>query len=175
MIHSGIYYRPGSQKAQFCVAGVSKLIEYCDEKGIPYERCGKVIVATDESELGRLDDLHERGTANGVQGLEVIGPERLKEIEPYSAGIKALYAPGTGIVDFTAVANAYAADLKEHGGEIRTGSRVNSITKRDGLHLGDGDGPRRGQAYHQLCGAPLRPGGLHAGRGAECQDHPLPG
>ena len=135
VIHSGIYYRPGSQKAQFCVAGVNKLIEYCDEKGIPYERCGKVIVATDESELGRLDDLHERGTANGVQGLEVIGPERLKEIEPYSAGIKALYAPGTGIVDFTAVANAYADDLKEHGGEIRTGSRVNSITKRDGLHL----------------------------------------
>ena len=68
VIHSGIYYRPGSQKAQFCVAGVSKLIEYCDEKGIPYERCGKVIVATDESELGRLDDLHERGTANGVAG-----------------------------------------------------------------------------------------------------------
>ena len=86
VIHSGIYYRPGSQKAQFCVSGVGSLIQFCQENGIEYERCGKVIVATDESELGRLADLYQRGRANGVEGLEMIGPERLKEIEPHATG-----------------------------------------------------------------------------------------
>ncbi len=129
VIHSGIYYRPGSQKAQFCVSGVSSLIRFCQESGIKYERCGKVIVATDESELGRLENLYQRGTANGVEGLEMMGPERLKEIEPHTSGVKALYAPGTGIVDFKAVANAYADRIREDGGEILTGREVVGIRK----------------------------------------------
>ena len=78
VIHSGIYYRPGSHKARFCVAGVQKLLRFCDENEIEYEQCGKVIVATEESEVGRLETLYERGVANGVGGLEMVGPERLK-------------------------------------------------------------------------------------------------
>ena len=132
VIHSGIYYRPGSQKAQFCVGGVNSLIEFCDENGIEYERCGKVIVATDESELGRLEDLYQRGTANGVQGLEMIGPEVLKEIEPHAAGIRALHAPGTGIIDYTVVANAYADKVRNNGGAVLTGSEVLNITRSQG-------------------------------------------
>ena len=129
VIHSGIYYRPGSHKANFCVAGVQRLIDFCDENEIEYERCGKVIVATDESELGRLDNLYQRGMANGVEGLEVIGPERLKEIEPYSAGIKALWSPGTGIADYPKVAQTYATKFAHAGGDVFTQAPVLGITR----------------------------------------------
>ncbi|MGN6756661.1 MAG: FAD-dependent oxidoreductase, partial [Thermomicrobiales bacterium] len=96
VIHSGIYYTPGSLKAKLCVAGKQRLIGFCEEHSITYDLCGKVIVATDEEELPRLQNLYERGLANGVPGLEMIGPERLREIEPYCVGIKALYSPTTG-------------------------------------------------------------------------------
>ena len=142
VIHSGIYYRPGSRKSQFCVAGVQKLVQFCDENGIQYQRCGKVIVATDDSEVGRLQDLYERGTANGVDGLEIIGPERLKEIEPHVQGVKALWAPRTGIVDYVKVAAAYAIHFQEDGGDVHTGAPVQSISGADGsftVHTGRGD------------------------------------
>src|SRR5215831_1291782 len=90
VIHSGLYYRPGSLKARTCVSGGKALIEFCDQNGIPYERCGKVVVATSSEELPRLEELQRRGAANGIQGLEMIGPERLKEFEPHAKGIKAL-------------------------------------------------------------------------------------
>ena len=130
VIHSGIYYAPGSLKAQACVAGAAQLMRYCDERGIPYERCGKVIVALDDSELGRLDELHRRGIANGVPGLEMIGPERLRELEPHVAGVRALWSPNTGIVDFSRVAAAYAADVQAAGGELRLGHEVVRIQRR---------------------------------------------
>src|SRR6476661_10230773 len=95
VIHSGIYYAPGSLKARLCVAGRIKLLAFCDAHAIPYDLCGKVIVATDAEELPRLDQLAERGRANGVAGLEMIGPERLRELEPHAVGIKALYSPAT--------------------------------------------------------------------------------
>ena len=129
VIHSGIYYRPGSQKSQFCAGGVASLIQFCDENEIPYNLCGKVIVATEESELGRLDNLYERGTANGVPNLEMIGPEQLKEIEPHAAGIRALHSPATGIVDYTRVAETYARKFEENGGTIRVNSKVGKITR----------------------------------------------
>ena len=132
VIHSGIYYRPGSHKANFCVAGVQKLVQFCDENEIEYERCGKVIVATDESELGRLDALYERGVANGVEGLEIIGPERLREIEPHAAGIKALWAPGTGIADYPRVAQVYATKFAHSGGDVFTGAPVEGISRGNG-------------------------------------------
>ena len=132
VIHSGIYYKPGSQKAQFCVSGVNSLVQFCQENGIEYLRCGKVIVATHESELDRLEDLYQRGTTNGVDNLEMIGSERLKEIEPYAAGIKALYAPGTGTVDYTTVANAFADKIRIAGGDIFTGSRVIDMIRSQG-------------------------------------------
>ncbi len=127
VIHTGIYYTPGSLKAQACVAGHRAMLDFCQERGIPFERCGKVIVALDETELPRLEALYQRGIANGVQGLEMIDPPRLREIEPYAAGIKAIYSPNTGITDFARVAQAYAEDVLQHGGEIVTGCEVGAI------------------------------------------------
>lgn len=127
VIHSGIYYKPGSLKAQTCVAGRKALIEFCARNAVPYEICGKVVVATAETELPRLEELHRRGLANGLEGLEMIGPERLKEIEPHAAGVRALHVPATGIINYTKVAEAYAAKIRAAGGEIRTASRVTGI------------------------------------------------
>lgn len=132
VIHSGIYYRPGSIKAKTCVAGRKALLEFCDRNGIPYDLCGKVVVATDEGELPRLEELLRRGAANGVEGLEMIGPERLKEIEPHATAIKALYAPTTGVIDFTKVAQAYARRIRSRGGEILTSHEVKKIAPREG-------------------------------------------
>src|SRR5215472_15760211 len=129
VIHSGIYYAPGSLKARLCVAGARELYAYCEANGIPTERCGKVIVATEQSELGRLQDLHERGRANGVEGLELIGPERLRELEPHCAGIRALWSPCTGIVDFSLVAQCYARDVRDAGGEVQTGRAVRGLRR----------------------------------------------
>nr|WP_294084302.1 L-2-hydroxyglutarate oxidase [Sphaerobacter sp.] len=133
VIHAGVYYAPGSLKARACVAGKAKLIRFCEEHHIPYELCGKVIVATEESELPRLHELYKRGQANGVPGLELIGPKRLREIEPHVEGIQALYSPTTGIVDFGRVAHAYADEVQARGGTILTGHEVTDITQRDGL------------------------------------------
>ena len=136
VIHSGIYYRPDSQKARFCVAGLQALLNFCEENEIEYQQCGKVIVALSDDELPRLQTLQERGTANGVQDLEMIGPERLKEIEPHAAGIQALWAPHTGIIDYTKVALAYAGKFQERGGEIFTNAPVRKITSyADGVAL----------------------------------------
>jgi L-2-hydroxyglutarate oxidase LhgO len=132
VIHSGIYYAPGSLKAKLCVEGGQALRAYCDDHGIPFERCGKVIVATEESELGRLEDLHQRGIANNVPGLEMIGPERLRELEPHAAGIKALYSPNTSIINFSRVAASYADDVIQKGGEILTGREVVGIRSGSG-------------------------------------------
>ena len=132
VMHSGIYYRPGSHKAQFCVAGLNNMVKFCDENEIEYQQCGKVIVALNESELGRLQDLFERGTANGVPDLEIVGPERLKEIEPHTVGMRALWAPHTGIVDFTKVAAAFANKFQQAGGDIFTGAAVKKVTNMTG-------------------------------------------
>lgn len=132
VIHSGIYYRPGSLKAELTVSGARELIAFCREHQITHEICGKVVVATDESELPRLEELHRRGTANGVAGgVELIGPERLREIEPHAAGIRALHVPATGIVDFVGAARRFADIVREHGGEIRTRTAVRNI-RREG-------------------------------------------
>ena len=127
VIHSGLYYRPGSLKARSCVTGRKELIAFCDEKKIPYEICGKVVVATSQEELPRLEELHRRGIANGLQNLEIIGPQRLKELEPHTTGIKALYVPETGIVDYRKVAAAYAENIRNAGGDIRLSQCVVGI------------------------------------------------
>ncbi len=131
VIHSGIYYAPGSLKARACVEGQQAMLAFCREQGIPFELCGKVIVALDESELPRLEDLYQRGIKNGVQGLAFIEPERLRELEPYAAGIKAIHSPNTGIIDYVQVAQAYARQVREHGGEIVTGCEVTTLTTWD--------------------------------------------
>ncbi|MGD9891195.1 MAG: L-2-hydroxyglutarate oxidase [Dehalococcoidia bacterium] len=132
VIHSGLYYAPGSLKATACVAGAASLVQYCEQKGIPFERCGKVIVALDEGEIPRLEELARRGQANGVPGLEMIGPDRLRELEPHVQGVRALWSPNTGIVDFRRVAAAYAEDVRTSGGELFTGHAVTGIRRSGG-------------------------------------------
>lgn len=132
VIHAGIYYRPGSLKARLCREGKAELERFADEHGIPWRRCGKVIVALEESELPRLAALLEKGLANGVEGLVEIGPERLKEIEPHMTGLRALYSPGTGSIDFRRVALAYADEVRQRGGEVLSGRKVLAIAARDG-------------------------------------------
>ena len=131
VIHSGIYYRPGSSKARTCVRGSGLMKEFCRAHGIRFDECGKVVVALEEDELPRLEELHRRGTANGVPGLEMIGPERLREIEPHSAGMRALHVPGAAIIDYSEVARKLADLIRARGGEVRTGTRVTGI-REDG-------------------------------------------
>ena len=131
VIHAGIYYAPGTQKANFCSTGGKLLREFCDERGIEYEMCGKVIIANTEEEIPRLDDLFQRGTANGALDLELVGPERLRELEPHAAGLKAIWSPNTGIIDFMKVSHAYATEFREGGGDLLTGTPVRGVVRRD--------------------------------------------
>jgi 2-hydroxyglutarate dehydrogenase len=130
--HAGIYYTPGSLKAQLCVEGLRRLYDFCDEHDVAYERCGKVIVALDRSELGRLDELERRGRANGVPGLRRIGPDELRELEPHATGIEGLHSPQTGIVDFAGVARALAGQVEAAGGLVATGCGVEAFERRNG-------------------------------------------
>lgn len=153
VIHAGIYYRPGSLKASLCREGKAELERFADEHGIPYARCGKIIVALDESHLGPLAVLKERGLANGVEGLEEIGPERIREIEPHCRGIRALHSPGTGAIDFRRVALAYADEVRALGGEILTGRRVEGIAPSgDDLELRTPCGQIRARAVVSCAG-----------------------
>ena len=130
VLHAGLYYQPGSLKARLCREGKAAVEAFAETHDIPFERCGKLVVALDESELPRLAALHERATANGVPGLEEVGPERIREIEPHAAGIRGLWSPETGIIDFRRVALAMAADLRDRGVTIETGREVRSLTER---------------------------------------------
>jgi L-2-hydroxyglutarate oxidase LhgO len=135
VIHSGIYYAPGSLKARLCVSGSDALMRYCDEHDIAYRLCGKVIVATDESELPRLEALYKRGQENGVLGLRLIDTDELREIEPHVTGIRAILSPRTGIVDYRQVAASYANDIRAAGGAILTSPEVVSIIRGATLTL----------------------------------------
>jgi 2-hydroxyglutarate dehydrogenase len=130
--HAGIYDAPGSLKAELCVAGARAMYDYCDEHGIGYERCGKVIVARDESELGRLDELERRGIANGVPGLRRLDRDGLRELEPHCEGVAGLHSPQTGVVDFAAVARSYADGLRAGGATVATGAGVSGIEAAGG-------------------------------------------
>jgi (S)-2-hydroxyglutarate dehydrogenase len=127
VIHAGIYYRPGSLKAQLCVEGARALHQYCAERGVAVERCGKVILASDSRELPRLEQLERRGRANGVAGLRRIGSAELAEIEPHARAVAGLHSPDTAIVDFAAVAEALAEDVRAGGGRVITGCEVREV------------------------------------------------
>ena len=131
VIHAGIYYAPGSLKARLCVEGARQLYAYCEERGIEARRDGKLIVATEESELERLGDLERRGTANQVPGLRRIAADEISEIEPHARGLAALHSPETGVVDFAEVARRFAADVQGAAGTVITGCGVTAL---------DGDG-----------------------------------
>ena len=132
VIHAGLYYRPGSLKAQICGQGAQSMVAFAEEHGIDYQICGKVVVATGGEEIPRLEELHRRGTANGIQGMKMIGPSQLRDIEPHAHGVKALWVPSTGIIDFPAVVRTYARIVEDAGQDIRLGAQVTGIEKRGG-------------------------------------------
>jgi L-2-hydroxyglutarate oxidase len=127
VIHSGIYYKTGSLKAKLCVEGARAMVEFCRVHGIPHQVCGKVIVATHSEEVPRLEELRRRGEANGLTGLRSIGPEQLREIEPYASGLRALVVPSTGITDYAAVCGKYAELIRAQGGTILTSAAVTGL------------------------------------------------
>jgi len=129
VIHSGIYYKPGSLKARLCVAGAAAMVEFCREHSIPHQVCGKVIVATAEEELPRLDELRKRGEANGLTGLRMIGPQELCEIEANAAGLRALVVPSTGITDYAVVCGKYAELIAGNGGTVMTSAGATGIRR----------------------------------------------
>jgi L-2-hydroxyglutarate oxidase len=124
VIHSGLYYKPGSLKALNCVSGREAMYHFCEENGIAHDKCGKVVVATNPAEIPSLNMLEQRGRANGLDGIRRLIPGEIREIEPYVNGIDGLWVPHTGIVDYTDVSKAYARKITEMGGEIRTNIRV---------------------------------------------------
>jgi (S)-2-hydroxyglutarate dehydrogenase len=127
VIHSGVYYKPGSLKAKLCVEGARAMVAFCREQDIPCHICGKVIVATDETEFPRLEELHRRGVANGLAGLRMLEPEELREIEPHASGLRALAVPSTGITDYLKVCQKYAEIIPARGGMIKTSTTVTGI------------------------------------------------
>lgn len=129
VLHSGIYYRPGSLRALNCRTGKRAMEEFCSAHGIPYDICGKVIVAVNQAELPSLAKIYERGQANGVQ-CELIGPERLKELEPHAAGVQAVHVPEAGIVNYREVCRKLRELVLARGGEVRCGTRVLSVQQQ---------------------------------------------
>jgi L-2-hydroxyglutarate oxidase len=132
VVHAGIYYEPGSLKARLCVEGARLLYAYCDEHGIAYERCGKLIVARSSAELPRLDALEERARRNGVPGLRRLDGDELRDVEPHCRGVAALHSPQSGIVDYRAVARSLAAELRTAGAEFVLGTQITSARRSGG-------------------------------------------
>ena len=158
VVHSGIYYRPGSLKARLCVEGGGRLLQFCKERGIATRRVGKVIVAVEERELSALATLEERGRANGVAGLTRIGPDRLRELEPNARGIAALHLPHVAVVDFVQIAGAMARDIEQAGGVIQTSTCVRRVARADGCWRLDTTRQDCAGAFLINCG------GLHSDR-----------
>src|ERR1039457_5861621 len=158
VLHSGLYYKPGSEKAKLSVGGLQQMIAFCREHGIAHEQCGKIVVATTEDELPRLENLWERGNANGLLGLRKLNPQQINEIEPHAAGIAAIHVPQEGIVDYHAVCEKLGDLIRANGGEIKLNARVQKIVSTaDGwtVETSAGDFPAK---FVVTCG------GLHADR-----------
>lgn len=131
VIHSGIYYKPGSLKARLCVEGADAMVRFCQEHGVPYEICGKVIVATAEAEIPRLEELYRRGNGNGLTGLKMISSEEIRELEPHATGIRGIHVPSTGIVDYGKVAEKYAELISSNGGQVLLSHEVVGLRRSD--------------------------------------------
>ena len=164
VVHAGIYYKPGSLKARLCTRGRGLLREYCTERGVPYEECGKLVVAVEESELDRLDALEKSATANGVPGLRRVDRSEIAEIEPHAVGWSALHSPATAITDFKAVAGAMGADIRAAGGSVLLATTVTGIRRR-----GTAIEVRTGEGTWSLSRLVLCPG-LNADRMARIAD-----
>ncbi len=181
VIHSGIYYPPGSLKARLCVEGNRLTKEFCATHGVPHENCGKLVVATHESQVAELERLAANGRNNGVEGLRIVGRERIREREPHVSGVAALEAPSTGIVLAEELTKGYARVAAERGANILTDARVTNLTSRAdgivvGVERGDPAEPERlaretidGEVRGECRGAARRRGG-----GDDAQQHQLP-
>jgi L-2-hydroxyglutarate oxidase len=132
VIHSGIYYKPGSLKAKNCIDGYHMMIEFCKTNNIPFDLCGKIIVATRENELNALDAIYNRGVENGLEGIHYINADEIKAIEPYTYGIKGIFVPQTGIVDYKVVANKMKENFELLGGDVRFNNKVINVKKKSG-------------------------------------------
>jgi len=142
VIHSGLYYKPGSLKAKNCTSGNDMLYKFCEEQNIPFQKCGKIVVATHESELNVLEDLHQRGIANGLSGIKKLSSNEIKDFEPHTTGIAGLFVPQTGIVDYTIVTNTYAKLFSYKGGSIETSCKFLNFRNVNGeliLNTSKGD------------------------------------
>lgn len=158
VLHTGLYYRPGSAKARLCVAGRRRMEAFCEENGVPFRRCGKLVVALSPGERPPLDDLERRGRENGLPGLARVGPEGIREREPHAAGVEGLWVPETGVVDFAAVTAAMARQVSERGGRVATRARLLRVAAEpDGLVLETSAGEFR-------CGLLVNCCGLHSDR-----------
>lgn len=170
VIHSGIYYTPGSLKARLCVRGATLAYEYCDKKGLPYKKCGKLIVAVEQEEIPRLKALYERGLKNNVRDLSIVDAKGIRQREPYCRGIMALDSPYTGIVDWRMVALQYGKDFEEAGGTVVTESEVNDISMAKESPEGSAEGMkypiaiRDKQGNEVRCRYVLTCGGLYSDR-----------
>ncbi|MGI8517811.1 MAG: L-2-hydroxyglutarate oxidase [Acidimicrobiia bacterium] len=144
VIHSGLYYRPASLKARLAVTGAKALYELCTERGIPHRRSGKLVIASDRSQIPALEELERRGRANGLESLRRLEANEIPDIEPEASGVAALSVPSAGVVDFSRVADELAADLIAQGGTLRLGHAVRRIRSADGvLEIVAGDGSFR--------------------------------
>ena len=159
VLHSGLFYRPGSEKAVLSVRGLRQMVEFCQEHRIPHEICGKIVLATTPEEAERLDTLWDRGTRNGLIGLRRLGSAaEIRDVEPHASGVAAIHVPQEGIVDYRAVADALAAEVARLGGRIRTGSRVTALRRDAGGWLVETVGGQARGDFVVTCG------GLHSDR-----------
>lgn len=157
VLHCGLYYKPGSTKARLAVQGVRRMVEFCVEHRIAHELCGKVVVATEQEEVPRLHALLERGKANGLEGLQLLGPEQIREFEPHAAGLAGIRVPQEGIVDFKAVSVALVDEIQARGGEIRFSSKVTRLRESSGWRIETASGEYEADFL-------INCGGLHCDR-----------
>lgn len=161
VVHAGIYYRPGSLKAELCRRGRHLLRDFCAEHAVAYDECGKLVVAIDRDELGRLDLLEQTASANRVPGLRRVSGDEIRDVEPHAAGLAALHSPATAITDYVAVAQALAAEVVGAGGQVRLGAPVRAIERRAGrVHVRVGGAADAPVVVDRLVVA----AGLHADR-----------
>lgn len=158
VLHAGLYYKPGSYKAKLAVQGLQRMIAFCRENGIPFEQCGKIVVATEQEELPRLDTLWERGNANGLQGMRRLTREQIKEIEPHATGLAAIHVPQEGIVDYPTVVKKLAERIRQMGGEIKTGCRLLKFHEKGGRWIAETSIGEFESKFVVTCG------GLHSDR-----------
>jgi L-2-hydroxyglutarate oxidase LhgO len=158
VLHAGLYYKPGSEKARCAVQGLQQMVAFCREHGIAHEQCGKIVVATEQNELERLENLWTRGNANGLQGLRKLNPSQIKEIEPHAAGLAAIHVPQEGIVDYPAVCEKLGELIRKAGGEIKLNACVEKIISAGGEKVVESSTGNFGAKFVVACG------GLHADR-----------